>query len=67
MVQTSDKYCDDLFDYVCSCQKPVRVADLGVAFGYTSRVMLQCGADVTINDLSESHLNISCNSVSKEE
>ena len=36
-------------------------------FGYTTKILLGCGADVTANDLSESHLNVLWNSVSKAE
>ena len=56
MLQASDEYCDAFFGHIRSCAKPARVADLGVAFGYTTKLLLQCEADVTANDLSKSHL-----------
>ena len=40
MVEASDEYCNDFFDYVRSCLKLARVTDLGVAFGYTPRFLL---------------------------
>ena len=67
MIHASDEYCDSFFDYVRTCPEPMKVADLGVAFGYTTKILLQCGANVTANDLSESHLNVLWNSVSKAE
>ena len=53
MVQTSDEYYDDFFRLRRSRSKSAQVADLGVEFGYTSRVLLQCGADVLSLSLSE--------------
>ena len=67
MIHASDEFCDDFYDYVRSRSQPVKVADLGVAFSFTTKLLLQCGADVTANDLSDDHLNVLWNSVSKEE
>ena len=49
MIEHLDNYCADFIDYVRAAAKPVTVADFGVAFGYTTKLLLKTGADVIAN------------------
>ncbi|GAU91107.1 hypothetical protein RvY_03426 [Ramazzottius varieornatus] len=64
MLQTADECIEDLVAHVQRSPKPFHVADLGVAFGYTSKVLLKAGATVMASDLAESHLMALYSSVS---
>lgn len=67
MIQSIDEYVQRFFDYVKSCDKPARIADFGVAFGYTTKELLKSGVQVIANDLSESHLHELWDTVSEED
>lgn len=47
--------------------KSLPVADLGVAFGFTSRLLLNDGFNVIANDLDEKHLECLWNSINDDE
>lgn len=67
MIQTADEYIQDFIAHVQRSPKPFHVADLGVAFGYTSKLLLKAGATVMANDLAESHLMALDNSVDSQD
>ncbi|GAU91718.1 hypothetical protein RvY_03923 [Ramazzottius varieornatus] len=67
MIQSIDEYVQSFFDYVKACPKAARVADFGVAYGYTSKELLKSGAQVIANDLSESQLHELWDTVSEED
>lgn len=60
-----DEYGELFVDYVRTCKRPI--ADLGVAYGYTSKQLLAAGAYVIANDLSPKMLDELRNSVRDDE
>ena len=53
MVESMQEYDRLFIEHVRSSPKVLKVADLGVAYGYTSKELLKAGAMVTANDLSD--------------
>ncbi|OQV13115.1 hypothetical protein BV898_12655 [Hypsibius exemplaris] len=67
MIEYLDSYCEEFIDIIKTSPKPVKVADFGVAFGYTTKLLLKAGADVIANDLSENHLDALWTSVTAQD
>lgn len=65
MIQTVDQYCEDFIQQAGCAKKPV--ADFGVAYGYTTKLLLSQGISVIANDLSENHLDALWASVTADE
>ena len=53
-INALDEYGVAFVEYARTTKRPI--ADLGVAFGFTSRCLLEAGAHVIANDLSEEML-----------
>ncbi|XP_055338106.1 demethylmenaquinone methyltransferase-like [Paramacrobiotus metropolitanus] len=61
-----DEFGERFIQYAKACQKPV-ILDLGVAYGYTSKQLLEAGASVVANELSAEMLDDLLSNVSEEE
>jgi len=64
-INALDPYGEIFVEYAKTTRRPI--ADLGVAFGYTSKCMLDAGAQVIANDLSTEMLEELETSVTKEQ
>lgn len=64
-INALDEYGELFVEYAKTCSRPI--ADLGVAYGFTSKCLLDAGAKVIANDLSKEMLQELEKSVSNEQ
>ncbi|GAV06696.1 hypothetical protein RvY_16642-1 [Ramazzottius varieornatus] len=68
MLEDVGKFDGEFLDAVKQSPKnPLKILDLCVAYGFTTKELLKTGADVTADDLSEEHLKHLWETVSEEE
>lgn len=65
MTRVLDPYCDQFINFCHTVELPV--ADLGVAFGHTTKEILKTGATAYANDIDAKHLDFLKSQITKEE
>lgn len=65
MTKILDPYCEEFISYCRNVKNPI--ADLGVAFGHTTKEILKQGATVYANDIENKHLNYLITQLTEEE